>query len=140
MARIVEFVVHHWLLVAAAAAILILLIVTELKRKVLGFKDVAPDEAVRLINRENAVVLDVREDRDFEAGHIINAVHVPLGLLDARAAQLEKHKGRPIIVCCKAGQESAQAGVTLRGQGFDPVYKLGGGMAAWKSANLPLEK
>lgn len=140
MGRIGEFIVHHYLLAAAGLLILGLLIVTELKRKGLGFKDIPPDEVVRLINRENAVVLDVREDRDFEAGHIINAVHVPLGLLDARAGQLEKHKGRPIVVACKAGQESAQAGVTLRNQGFEHVYKLGGGMAAWKNANLPLEK
>lgn len=140
MGRIGDFIVHHWLLVAAAVVILGLLIGIELRRKVAGLKDIPPGEAVRLINRENAVILDVREDRDYEAGHIINAVHVPLGLLDARAGQLEKYKGQPIIVCGKGGQESSQVGGTLRGQGFETVYNLGGGLAAWTNANLPLEK
>lgn len=140
MARLGEFVVHHWALASAFLLILGLLVVTELKRKVLGFKDIPTDEAIRLMNRQNAVVLDVREDKDYGEGHIVNAIHIPLGLLDARVNQLEKHKDKPIIVCCKAGQESARAGVTLRKHGFDPVYKLGGGMAAWKSANLPVER
>ncbi len=140
MARIGEFITHHWLLALALIVILLLLVLSELKRKVLGFKDIPTDEAVRLINRQDAVVVDVREDREFEQGHIINAVHIPLGLMDARIKQLEKHKGKPIIVCCKQGQDSAQAGVTLHKHGFNPVYKLGGGISAWKSANLPVEK
>jgi len=140
MTRIGEFVVHHWLLALALVVILLLLVITELKRKVTGFKDIPTDEAVRLMNRQNAVVLDVREDQEFEQGHIINAVHIPLGLMDARIKQMEKHKGKPIIVCCKQGQDSAQAGVVLRKHGFNPVYKLGGGISAWKNANLPVEK
>jgi rhodanese-related sulfurtransferase len=140
MARIGEFLVHHWALASSFLIILGLLMATEMKRKVLGFKDIPTDEAIRLINRDNAVVLDVREDTEYREGHIINAMHIPLGLLDARVNQLEKHKDRPIIVCCKAGQDSARAGVTLRKHGFNPVYKLGGGIAAWKNANLPVER
>lgn len=140
MAKLGAFLIHHWILALALIVILILLVVTEMKRTVLGFKDIPTDEAIRLINRQNAVVLDVREDAEFRQGHIINAVHIPLGLLDARINQMEKHKDKPVIVCCKAGQDSARAGVTLRKHGFNPVYKLGGGITAWKNANLPVEK
>lgn len=140
MARIGEFVVHHWVLAVALLVILMLLAITEMKRKIHGFKDIPTDEAVRMMNRQNAVILDVREDKEYDQGHIINAVHIPLGLMDARIKQLDKHKDRPIIVCCKQGQDSAQAGMILRKHGFNPVYKLGGGISAWKTANLPLEK
>lgn len=140
MSRLDEFLVHHWALAAALMAIIVALLVTEMKRKVTGFKDIPPEQAVQMINRQNAIVLDVREDKDYRDGHIINALHIPLGLLESRINQMEKHKGSPIIVCCKAGQESGQAGVILRKQGYEPIYKLGGGITAWKNANFPVEK
>ena len=140
MGRLGEFLINHWVLTLALVTIIVLLIITEMKRKLLGFRDIPTDEAVQLINRQNAVVLDVRDDKEFEEGHIINAVHIPLGLLESRINEIDKHKDKPVIVCCKSGQDSARAGVTLGKQGFEQVYKLNGGIMAWKNANLPVEK
>ena len=135
MARLGEFLVHHWALALAFLLILGLLMATEMKRRVLGFKDVPTDEAIRLINRDNAVVIDVREDKDYRDGHIINAVHIPLGLLDARVNQLEKHKDKPIIVCCKSGQESARAGVTCANTASN---RYTNSAAAWRRGRAPI--
>ncbi|MEK7323102.1 MAG: rhodanese-like domain-containing protein [Pseudomonadota bacterium] len=138
MAQFGEFVVNHWLLVLALVVILVLIIAGEAQRKVLGFADIKPQEAVRLMNQEDAIALDVRDDQEYKQGHVINAVHIPLGLLDKRLGELEPHKDKPIVVYCRTGQRSAQAGVQLRKQGYTRIYKLGGGMLAWQGADLPV--
>ncbi|KAF0191891.1 MAG: rhodanese [Gammaproteobacteria bacterium] len=135
---IVEFIINHPFLVGALIILLVLLIAGEVKRALLGFKDIKPAEVIRLINHQDAVVLDVRDDREFENGHIVNAVHVPFALLDGRLDHLDKYKGRPFVVVCKTGQQSARAGVMLKNRGFEPVFKLGGGMLAWKNADAPV--
>ena len=135
-----QFILNHPFLVGALIIILVLLIAGEVKRKLLGFKDIKPAEVIRLINHEDAVVLDVRDDKDYAAGHILNAVHIPFALLDGRLDQLERYKGRPIIIACRSGQQSAHAGVMLKKQGFEPLYKLGGGMLAWTNADAPVTK
>lgn len=140
MGQFGEFVTNHWMLVSALVFIVTLIVVTELKRKVLGFADIKPQEAVRLMNHEGAIPLDVREDKEFQSGHILNAVHIPLPLLEERLHELHAHKDQPVIVYCRTGQRSAQAGVVLRKQGFGRVYKLGGGILAWQGAELPLTK
>lgn len=135
-----EFVVRHWLLTSALVVIVVLIVVTELKRKVLGFADIKPREAVNLINREDAVALDVRDDNEYRGGHILNAIHIPYALLDERLQELDSYKDKPVIVYCRTGQRSAEASVLLRKQGFSRVYKLGGGVLAWQGADLPLTK
>lgn len=140
MAEFGDFVVRHWLLVSALVVIVVLIVVTELKRKVLGFADIKPQEAVRLINQEDAITLDVRDDKEYRGGHVLNAVHIPLALLEERLPELEPYKGKPVVVYCRTGQRSAQAAVSLRKQGFGRVYKLGGGILAWQGADLPLTK
>jgi rhodanese-related sulfurtransferase len=134
------FVLDHWILSSAFVVILFLLVINEMKRKVLGYKDVPPADAVRLINREDALVLDVREENEFKSGHIINAVHIPVGLMESRINELESHRERAILVACRSGQRAAKAAVMLNRQGFSNVYKLAGGMMAWESASLPVEK
>lgn len=134
------FVINHWALFLALAIIIGLLVGTALSDRMLGFKDLRPAEVTRMINQQNAVVLDVREDGDFKEGHIVNAVHVPLSKLEARLKSLEKFRGRPLIATCQAGDRSARACALLRKQGFDHVYKLAGGLAAWREAKLPLVK
>jgi len=140
MGQLGEFVVNHWLLVLALVVIVALLLMDAMKRRVLGFQDIKPQEAVRLINHDGAVVLDVREDKEYHEGHVLNAVHIPYGLMDERLDELDAYKAQPLIVCCRTGQRSAQAAVLLRGQGFEHVYKLSGGMLAWCGADLPVVK
>ncbi|MCL4316272.1 MAG: rhodanese-like domain-containing protein [Gammaproteobacteria bacterium] len=138
MEQIVQFIINHWILFTALLVIVALLLSDGLAQKMLGFKEVSPQEAARLINREDAAVLDVREEQDFKQGHIVNAVSLPLVNLEARTAELEKLKNKPLIVSCQNGQFSARATTVLRKQGFQQVYKLAGGLLAWKDAKFPL--
>jgi rhodanese-related sulfurtransferase len=103
-------------------------------------QEVGPTQAVQLINRRDAVVLDVRDAADYKSGHITNARHVPEGELDSRARELEKMKSRPIIVSCARGNRSANVAARLRKRGFGEVVSLRGGLSAWQQANMPLEK
>ena len=103
-------------------------------------KEVGPAEAVLLINRRDAVVLDVRDAAEYKSGHITNARNVPEAELDARAKELEKIKTKPIIVSCARGNRSATIAAKLHKLGFDEVVSLRGGLAAWQQANMPLEK
>jgi rhodanese-related sulfurtransferase len=103
-------------------------------------QEVGPAEAVQLINRRDAVVIDVREAADYKAGHITNARHLPENEIDARAKELEKIKSKPIIVSCARGNRSGNVASRLRKLGFNEVFSLRGGIAAWQQANMPLEK
>lgn len=140
MAHLREFVVNHWLLVLALAIITALLVMDTFKRRLLGFRDIKPQEAVRLINHEGGVPLDVREDDEYREGHVLNALHIPVGTIEERLQDLSSYKTSPLIVYCRTGQRSAKAGVLLRKQGFERVYKLSGGMLAWRGADLPVAK
>lgn len=103
-------------------------------------QEVEPLQAVQLINRRDAVVLDVRNAQEYAAGHIPNARHIPEADLDRRMKELEKAKAKPIIVTCARGNRSALAAGRLRKEGFAEVLSLRGGIAAWQQANMPVEK
>lgn len=97
-------------------------------------------EAVQLINRRDAVVIDVRDSGDYAAGHIVNARHIPEAQLAERIKELEKVKKRPIIVSGRTGSRAAHASDVLNKHGFGEVFVLRGGIAAWQQASMPLEK
>ena len=103
-------------------------------------QEVGPMEAVQLINRRDAVVLDLRDAAEYKAGHITNARHMPEGEIDSRMKDLEKIKTKPIIVSCGRGNRSTNVANRLRKLGFGEVFSLRGGIAAWQQANMPLEK
>ncbi len=138
MDQLVAFVSEQWMLFAALVFILVMLANSFISTW--GVKNVGPNEAIALINRQDGIVLDVRTDDEYNAGHIVNSVHIPVGLLSQRIGELSKHKSQPIVVTCRTGNRSATACSMLRKQGFDPIYRLAGGVTAWQSANLPLAK
>ncbi len=105
-----------------------------------GGRRLSPSDATRLINHEDAVIVDVRPDAEFGQGHILNAVHIPEAKLSDQLGKLRKYKQRPIITTCRTGQLSMRASNVLRKNGFENVYNLAGGLAAWEGANLPLTK
>ena len=107
--------------------------------RISGIKSVGTQEATQLINHQNAVVFDVREDSEYYAGHIPHSVHFPLGQL-AKHPELEKYKNRPVIAICRSGMRSGRACGVLRKSGFEQVYNLAGGITAWERANMPMEK
>ena len=102
--------------------------------------EVGSFEAVQLINRRDALVLDVRDSGEFTAGHVANARHIPEAQVAERVKELEKFKSRPILVTCRSGTRAASVSGTLRKLGFAEVFALRGGIAAWQQAGLPLEK
>ncbi len=103
-------------------------------------KAVNPGEATLLINREEAAVLDVREPAEFAAGHIPEALNIPVAKLDERLGELEKYREKPLIVCCAAGMRSNKACAELKKQGFAHLNNLSGGVDAWVAAGYPLKK
>ena len=105
-----------------------------------GIKEVDHIAAMQLINHKNALILDVREQGEYDAGHILNSKLVSLGKLAERIGELEKYRERPIVVVCRSGQRSAAACALLGKRGFTQAYNLSGGVMAWQKASLPLEK
>lgn len=101
-----------------------------------GVKDITPLEADRLI-RSGAFVLDVREQHEFDAGHLSGSLLVPLGQLPSRIAELEGQRNRPIVVICHGGKRSADACARLAGHGYANTFNIAGGILAWRKANLP---
>lgn len=103
-----------------------------------GYRNVSAQEAAASAARERAVLVDVREDAEWRAGHVPAARHVPLGRLESRLAELPRD--RPVVVVCASGMRSRSAARILARNGFADVRNLRGGMAAWRSAGLPLSR
>jgi len=111
-----------------------------IQRGRIGAKEVSVQQAVQLINRRDAVVIDVRDAADFASGHIPNARHMPVAEMEKRLKELEKLKSRPVIVSCRSGNRAAAASAVLRKNGFQEVFPLKGGILGWQQASMPLEK
>ncbi len=113
------------------------LIMSEFQRK-MGVKTLSPSEATHYINKEEALVLDIRDKSDFKKGHISNAKNITNANLENRIGELEKFKSKPIIVCCNTGQKAIAASKILHKKGFEAIYRLNGGMQAWRGENMPV--
>lgn len=135
MEQFLEFIGNNLILVGVWVALAAALIFHLSKS---GAQAIGPQQAVMLINRNDGLVLDIRDKKDYDAGHIVDSVHIPHTKLSAQLAELEKLKSRPIIVVCKMGQHSGEACKMLKSAGFEQVVRLRGGMAEWRAQNLPL--
>jgi len=134
MQEYIDFVVAEWPLFVALVVVLAMLGRSFLT----GAKSVGPLEAVSMMNHQDAVLVDIRTDKEFDEGHVAQSLHIPLGVLADRLTDLQDHKHKPIILACRSGARSASAVSILTKQGFETVYNLGGGILAWGNANLPL--
>ncbi|MFT4174449.1 MAG: rhodanese-like domain-containing protein [Rhodocyclaceae bacterium] len=131
-----EFVLHNYIWIALALVSGGLLLGPMIRG---GSRfGVAPTQAVTLINRNDAVIVDVREQKEFEAGHLPNARHIPAGELAERTGELARFKNRPIVVVCQSGTRANGAVSTLRKAGYEQAFTLDGGVAAWLQAGFPL--
>ena len=101
---------------------------------------VTPNDAVQLINREKAVVVDVSEDHEFAAGHITGARNIPVNQLEQRLPEVVKNKALPLILVCARGARAQRCLAQAKTLGYEKAVVLGGGLQAWKEANLPVEK
>ena len=121
----------------AFAVLLALFVHNELRR---GGRTVTAQQLVELVNREGALVLDVRDKQEFSAGHIVDAVNIPHAAVAGRLGELKKYRAKPLVVACKMGQHAGSVGTTLRKAGFENVSRLRGGVTEWRNQNLPVVK
>jgi len=134
----VEFFKSNILLIGLAIGSGFMLILPSLRKGAGGVPNLGPAEAVTLINRSNAFVLDVRDEAEFASGHIADATHIPVTDLAARIGELKKYQNKTILVNCQKGMRSAKACDILRKAEFTKVNNLQGGLSAWLEAKLPI--
>ena len=135
--QFIEFATNHWEMVAVFVAVLATLVFSETKS---GPKGLTASAATTLMNTSDAVILDIRPEKEFKTGHITGAINIPAAKIKDSLAKLEKHKEAPIIVVCKSGIHSGASSKELKKAGFSKIYKLQGGVSEWQSSNLPLVK
>jgi rhodanese-related sulfurtransferase len=135
-----QFVQNNWMLVLVLVVSGGMLLWPLIGRRFSAMQEVGALGATQLINRQNAVMVDLRESKEFAEGHVPNALNVPLSQLAGRGSELGKLTGRPVIAYCDRGNRSRGAGSALSKLGFAEVYMLRGGLRAWTEAGLPLAK
>lgn len=140
LTQISEFAVNHPYLVMAFVVLLALVFFNEMKIATQRFASLTPAAAVQLMNKEDVVVLDVREASETVGGKIAKAIQIPVGAVAKRVGELEKFKDKTLLVYCKSGARAGIACKELSKNGFDKVYSLNGGLLAWQDAHLPVSK
>jgi rhodanese-related sulfurtransferase len=138
--RLPEFIGNHLVLAMLFAGVIVALISNEVSRLFRGYRELTPAALTQLINRESPLLVDLSAAADFEKAHIPGARNVQLSQFDPENKDLAPVKERPVAVYCRAGTTSAQAAARLVKAGFKQVFWLGGGLAAWREANLPVAK
>ncbi len=138
--RLPEFISAHPLLGMGFVAVTVALVMNELSRFTQGFKAISPPQLTQLINRENALVIDVSPIGDYEKGHVVGSKHVAMSQFDPESKLLAQVKELPVAVVCRNGMQSTQAAKRLVKAGFTQVHLLEGGIGAWQGAELPLAK
>ena len=138
--QLVELITNHWILSMLLGIVLVLLLVNESFNRQHGLLQISPENVVRWMNHEGAVLLDVRAESAFTGGHILGSESVPSTLLDKRMPSLLKYQEKPVIIVCNIGQTASGVAKQLSKQGFKKVMVLSGGIQAWKTQGLPLVK
>ena len=135
---LMPFVVQNWALFLVALVSGALLLWPGLAKG--ARSGVSPEAVVQMMNREKAVVVDVGEAEEFAAGHIAGARNVPVNQLEQRLPEVVKNKAVPVILVCPSGARAQRALGVAKTLGYEKAVVLGGGLRAWKEANLPVEK
>ena len=140
MAEELQFVINNWMLVLVALVSGAMLVWPFVQRRFSSAREIGVQGATQLINRNDALVLDLRETQEYEGGRLPRAVHIPLSQLSNRSQELVKFAGRPLIAYCERGNRSRTAASTLAKLGFSEIFVLHGGLRAWADAGMPLDK
>jgi rhodanese-related sulfurtransferase len=137
---LLAFAGRHPYLSLALAGLTVAILYTEVARLFRGYKALRPAELTALINRDNALVVDLSSSSEFEKGHIPGSRNIAPSQFDPENKQLAAAKALPVVVVCRSGQASSAAAARLKKAGFERVHWLDGGIAAWQQADLPLVK
>lgn len=139
--EIMQFVSRNMLLSLVWIALLVAVVVMTFKGLFSKSKVIARSQAITLINKEEAVVVDLRTREDFRKGHIIDSINLtPSEIKDNNLGELEKHKQKPVIIVSASGMESGKPAEQLTQYGFEKVFVLKEGIAGWADENLPLAR
>ena len=133
-----KFILDNWMLISVALASGFMLFLPVMQGAATA--GLSPQQAVQMINREKAQVIDVCSTEEFAAGHLIGARHVPLDQLEQQLAGVAKNKSQPLILVCASGMRSKRAVAVAKKLGYEQAHSLTGGLKGWKEANLPVEK
>ena len=133
-----KFFIDNWYLLVVALASGSMLLWPTLRSASAG--SLSPAQAVQLINREKAVVIDVCEAEEFAAGQVGSAKNVPLGQLEERLPSLVKNKSLPVVLVCASGARANRAAAVAKKLGYEKAEALAGGLKAWRDASMPVEK
>lgn len=136
----IDFLVNHWALAAAFVCILIVLIQAEYDSIQGGAAAISPQEVITKINKHSAVLIDLRDNFQFQKGHITGARNIPLTNVSDMLEKLRKYQSKPIILVGGSVQQASNIAKELKNQQFESVFLLKGGLEAWKSEDLPLSK
>lgn len=136
--KLIEFVTANWMLILIALSSGGMLAWPLIRGS--GGGTLTAQGAVQLINRERAVLVDVREPEEFATGHMIGAKNVPLNQLDEKLASTVKNKNVPLLLVCATGARAQRAVTMAKKLGYEQAQAVAGGLKAWKEANLPVEK
>jgi rhodanese-related sulfurtransferase len=139
MQQFFQYAANHYLLVGATVAVLIVVLVMEFRARAAAFASVPPSEAVRLMNG-GALLIDIRTEAEFSAGHIAGARNLPGASIAAGAESLARFKEKSVIAYCDTGMTGGSAARHLARLGFKHAFNLRGGLAAWRQENLPVVK
>lgn len=141
MQEYLDFAASHPMLSMVWLGLVAVIIYMTLMSKLTKVQIVPSQQAVLLINKQNAVVVDVRAAEEFRKGHIAGAINVPAAQLKANNLNLiEKYRDKPVILVCETGMTTSGVGRLLTKAGFKQVHALRGGMADWRTQNLPVTK
>lgn len=132
-----EFLAQEWMLAGAWCVMVLMLFYHEMRK---GGQSISPQQLSDLVNRQGAVVVDIRDATEFRKGHITESKNIPFKDLAKRSNELQGFKDKPVIIVCKIGQHAGAASKQLKAEGFTQVYKLAGGLSEWTASNLPLVK
>lgn len=135
-----EFVINNWYLFLALVVVVYLLAAEPAMLKAHGIKLLGVHDALRMMNNKGTTLVDVREAKEYAEGHMPHTINIPLSQLADRINELNKAKGKPIVVVCRSGNRSKKGAVALAKNGFDQLYSMNGGTVAWEKEHLPLEK
>jgi len=134
----VSFFIDNWYLIVLAMGSGALLLMPAMKG--MGGGTLSAAHAVQLINREKAVVVDVRDEGEFAQGHIVGAKHVPLAQLEEKLPQVARNKSLPLVLVCAQGQRAQRGVAVAQKLGYANTQALAGGMKAWRDAQMPIDK
>mgnify|MGYP000149012878 CR=1 FL=1 len=138
MTEYIQFMLQHWAMIGALAVVLFLILINEIQFFLKKGKELSIEEAIQLINHENATVIDIRDAESFQKNHILDSIRASEE--DFTGDKMNSYKEKPFILVCTRGITAATLATKLRSKGFAKPYVLSGGITAWQSAQLPLIK